>query len=465
MAGAAFFDLDRTLLQGGTGPILSRAMYELGVVSRRLPGEAALFKVFAIVGETLPSIFLARQATLVAKGREEATFDEAAVAAAEEIEKVVHPFARTMIEHHKDAGRPVVLATTTPKHLIGPLAARLGFDDVIATRYGVDADGKFDGSLRGPFVWSRGKLVAVKHWASARGIDLAESYAYSDSIYDTPLLHGVGHPAAVNPDPRLTAYAILQRGPIVPSDVSPGVAKVPILGIELQTVAVQTAFRPELYPYARFDIKGVENIPRVGPGILVANHRSYFDLVAMAQVVRTSGRTARYLGKKEIFDTPIIGPLMAAMGGIRVDRDGAAMDSFDNAEIALAGGELVGLMPQGTIPRGQAFFDPVLRGKTGAARLAAATRAPVIPVGIWGTEQVWPRSSSMPDMTSVLHPKKIRIRVGAPVELRYRSASADTRRIMDAVADLLPPEARERREPPEAELRTSYPTGRLPGEE
>jgi putative phosphoserine phosphatase/1-acylglycerol-3-phosphate O-acyltransferase len=421
--------------------------------------------VYDIDRETLPSIILARHAPQDANGREHATFDEAAVAAAEEIEKVVHPFARTMIEHHKDAGRPVVLATTTPKHLIGPLAARLGFDDVIATRYGVDADGKFDGSLRGPFVWSRGKLVAVKHWASARGIDLAESYAYSDSIYDTPLLHGVGHPAAVNPDPRLTAYAILQRWPIVHFDVSPGVAKVPILGIELQTVAVQTAFRPELYPYARFDIKGVENIPRVGPGILVANHRSYFDLVAMAQVVRTSGRTARYLGKKEIFDTPIIGPLMAAMGGIRVDRDGAAMDSFDNAEIALAGGELVGLMPQGTIPRGPAFFDPVLRGKTGAARLAAATRAPVIPVGIWGTEQVWPRSSSMPDMTSVLHPKKIRIRVGAPVELRYRSASADTRRIMDAVADLLPPEARERREPTEAELRTSYPKGRLPGEE
>ena len=79
MSGAAIFDLDRTLLQGGTGPLLSRAMYDLGVVTRKLPGEKLLYGMFDLIGETLPSIFLARQATLVAKGREMATFDEAGV--------------------------------------------------------------------------------------------------------------------------------------------------------------------------------------------------------------------------------------------------------------------------------------------------------------------------------------------------------------------------------------------------
>ena len=57
------------------------------------------------------------------------------------------------------------------------------------------------------------------------------------------------------------------------------------------------------------------------------------------------------------------------------------------------GGELLMLAPEGTIPRGPAFFDPELKGRWGAARLAAATHAPVIPVGLWGTEKVWPRSS------------------------------------------------------------------------
>ena len=66
MGGAAIFDLDRTLLQGGTGPLLSRAMYDLGVVTRKLPGERFLYGLFDTLGENIPSILLARNATLVA---------------------------------------------------------------------------------------------------------------------------------------------------------------------------------------------------------------------------------------------------------------------------------------------------------------------------------------------------------------------------------------------------------------
>ncbi|WP_240917673.1 HAD family phosphatase [Phycicoccus sp. HDW14] len=213
MSGAAIFDLDRTLLQGGTGPLLSRAMYDLGVVSRKLPGEGLLYKAFDVLGETLPSIALARQATLVAKGRAGDTFDAAASAAAETIASVIHPFALTLIEQHKEAGRPVVLATTTPEHLVRPLAERLGVDHVVATRYALTDEGTFSGALDGRFVWSRGKLAAVREWAEREGIDLAESFAYSDSIYDLPLLSAVGSPAAVNPDPRLTVYALARGGP------------------------------------------------------------------------------------------------------------------------------------------------------------------------------------------------------------------------------------------------------------
>ena len=312
MAGAAIFDLDRTLLQGGTGPLLSRAMYDLGVVTRKLPGEGLLYGMFDLIGETLPSIFLARQATLLAKGRDGATFDAAAQAAAETIAAVIHPFALSLIEQHHAAGRPVVLATTTPHHLIKPLADKLGFDHVIATRYTIDDEGRFDGSISGNFVWSRGKLAAVKEWAAREDVDLAESFAYSDSIYDLPLLSAVGSPAAVNPDPRLTVYAVARGWPIVHFDVSPGVLKVPVLGIELQRLLF-LASPPLLTPYARFDIAGTEHIPRTGPAILVGNHRSYFDLQTIIQLLRATGRTARGLGKKEIFDVPVH----------RRDRDGA----------------------------------------------------------------------------------------------------------------------------------------------
>ena len=461
MPGAAFFDLDRTLLQGGTGPHLSRAMVDLGLVPRSLPGQGMLFKTFDLLGENLASIFLARQATLVARGKDAQSFDDAAVRAAEVIAELVHPFALALIEQHKAEGRPVVMATTTPEHLIRPLADLLGFDHVLATRYGTGEDNRFDGSIRGPFVWSTGKLTAVRRFAEEHDIDLKESFAYSDSIFDVPLLEAVGQPAAVNPDPRLTLYAVARRWPIVHFDVSPGVFKIPVLGIELQRFALE-ALRSTFFPCARFDIEGIENIPRHGPVILVGNHRSYFDVVAMANVVRRSGRTARVLAKKELFEVPVLGPLVGAIGGIRVDRAEGGQESYDMAALALEGGEMVGLLPEGTIPRGKAFFDPVLKGRSGAARLAAASHAPVIPVGMWGTEKVWPRSSSMPNLLSLANPPTVRIRVGGPVELTHRSPSADTKRIMAAISDLLPDEAREQREPSEAELRSTYPGGRVP---
>src|SRR6478735_10364857 len=423
MTGAAIFDLDRTLLQGGTGPLLSRAMYDLGVVTRKLPGEGLLYGMFDLIGETLPSIFLARQATLLAKGRDGATFDAAAVAAAESIAAVVHPFALALIEQHKAAGRTVVLATTTPHHLIKPLADRLGFDHVIATRYTINEEGRFDGSISGNFVWSRGKLAAVKEWAAREGVDLSESFAYSDSVYDLPLLSAVGSPAAVNPDPRLLFLAS----------------------------------QPVFWPYARFDVAATENIPLSGPAILVGNHRSYFDIPAMMQMMRRTSRTGRILAKRELFDVPVVGALATALGGIPVDRAGGGLESFEHAAAALEGGELVCLLPQGTIPRGEKFYDPVLKGRTGAARLAAMTGAPVIPFGVWGSEQVWPRSEPVPRMFNLASPPSVRVRVGPPVELKLRSAAADTRRIMAAITDCLPPEARERHTPTEEEIRLATP--------
>ena len=82
----------------------------------------------------------------------------------------------------------------------------------------------------------------------------------------------------------------------------------------------------------------------------------------------------RFLGKKEVFDAPIVGDLATAMGGIRVDRGTGSDEPLQAAADALAAGELVAIMPQGTIPRGPAFFDPELKGRWGAARLAARLR-------------------------------------------------------------------------------------------
>jgi putative phosphoserine phosphatase/1-acylglycerol-3-phosphate O-acyltransferase len=457
--GAAFFDLDRTLLRGASGEVFSEAMRSAGLVSRTIPGERFVFSLFNTVGETLPSMALARQAVGFARGRSRTSVLAAADSAADRLVAMVQPFAHGVFEQHRAEGRPLVLATTTPYDLVKPFADRLGLDDVIATRYGVAADGDtYDGALDGPFVWSAGKLEAVRTWAKEHGVDLGQSWFYSDSIYDTPLLAAVGHPVVVNPDPRMVFMAAARRWPTLNLDVSPGVRKVPLVGLELQRVAMAFS-RPSLVPYANIEIDGVEHIPAEGPAILVGNHRSYFDPAVMAMVVAKSGRTVRFLGKKEVFDMPILGSIAKAMGGIRVDRGSGSEQPLEAAVAALAGGEMVAIMPQGTIPRGPAFFEPELKGRWGAARLAQLSGAPVIPVGLWGTEKVWPRNARLPNMLNVVDPPHVTASVGVPVQLEHERLGPDTKRIMRAIVELLPPEAQVRHVPTAEELAATYPPG------
>ena len=455
---AAFFDLDRTLLAGASAPVLSDALRAAGVLTSSIPGENLMYSLFNTIGETLPAMALARQGASLAKGRSRRAVQQAAASVAQRLVDLVQPYALTAIAEHRAAGRPVVLATTSPYDLVKPFADLLGLDDVVATRYGEAADGTYDGSIDGHFVWSTGKLAAVREWSAAHDVDLAESWAYSDSIYDTPLLSAVGHAVAVNPDPRMMVMATTRRWPIVHLDVPPGVAKIPVLNVELQRL-VMTMARPEFMPFVNFDISGIDNFPAAGGALIVGNHRSYFDVAAMGIVVARSGRPVRFLGKREVFKAPVIGQIASAMGGIPVDRGTGSDEPLRAAAAALDAGELVAMMPQGTIPRGPAFFDPELKGRWGAARLAAMTKVPVIPIGLWGTEKVWPRSARLPNVLNVLNPPTVRVQVGPAVPLKYRNADADTRRIMSALVDLLPAEAREHRQPTPAELAGAYPPG------
>jgi putative phosphoserine phosphatase/1-acylglycerol-3-phosphate O-acyltransferase len=212
-SGAAFFDLDRTLLTGASGAVFSRAMRDAGVVKRSVPGESALYEIFNRIGETLPSMALARQAATLAKGQKQIDIQRVATIAAQQLFELVPPYALAVIAEHRAEGRKLVMATTTPYDLVKPLADLLKFDDVVATRYGLNADGTYNGRIDGPFVWNNGKLAAVRAWADAQGIALSDCFAYSDSVFDTPLLAAVGHPFAVNPDPRMILMAAARRWP------------------------------------------------------------------------------------------------------------------------------------------------------------------------------------------------------------------------------------------------------------
>ncbi len=453
---AAIFDLDRTLIASSSAPVFQRHLADAGVDGvREIPFADAFLRFYEQFGESWVMMQPAKLGARTAKGWSITMVDEGAKNAAVEIaDQMLQPFAQAVFDEHREAGRLLVLATTSPEPRVAPLAEQLGFDAVIATKW-ASADGAFTGELDGPFVWGRAKADAVGDWAAANDVALERSYAYSDSYFDASLLASVGNPVAINPDPRLQAVAALRGWPVRHLDKLDGVIK--IAGREIQDWT-RPFMRKELQPLARFEFDGIENIPAEGPAILVFNHRSYFDPAVMGLVVAKAKRSIRSLGKKEVFDVPIIGRLMRGIGGLRVDRGTGSDEPLEAAADALRGGEVLMLAPEGTIPRGPAFFDPELKGRWGAARLAAMTKAPVIPIGIWGTDHVWPRSARIPRIPVGSRPL-VTATVGKPVTLDYQDPDEDTRRIMAAIVEILPPEAREHRVPTAEELALTFPPG------
>ena len=457
---AAIFDLDRTLISTSSATVFRAHLAAAGLGgSAELPLADVLTRFYEQFGETWILMQPARLASRAAKGWSVETVERAMEGAADELADLLLPGAAAAIEQHRAAGRRLVMATTSPLVFVKPFADRLGFDDVVATQWerAEGPDGEiFTGRMTGDFVWGRPKSEAVARWADRNGVALSASWAYSDSYFDAPLLASVGHPVAVNPDLQLQATALLRGWPVVNFDRAEGVAK--IAGRELQEWS-RPFVRPELYaPYARFEFSGLDHIPAHGPAIVVFNHRSYFDPVVMALLIAKAGRNVRGLGKKEVFDVPVVGAILQASGGIRVDRGTGSDEPVDAAVAALRAGDLLMIAPEGTIPRGPAFFEPELKGRWGAARIAAAADVPVIPVGLWGTEKVWPRSSRVPKV-SLRNRPIVTATVGPPVQLAHRDPDADTKKIMKALVALLPPEARRRRTPTPEELATTYPPG------
>ena len=108
---------------------------------------------------------------------------------------------------HQDAGRPTVIVSAAGQGIVEVLAYVLRMDAGIGTPYAVGPDGRFNGKLSGPFMYGEGKVEAMRLFAAEHEVDLAESWAYSDSASDLPMLRAVGNAVCVNPDPELTAVA------------------------------------------------------------------------------------------------------------------------------------------------------------------------------------------------------------------------------------------------------------------
>jgi HAD superfamily hydrolase (TIGR01490 family) len=206
--GAAFFDLDKTLIEGSSAIHFARASYRAGVMSRRQLARDAWANIkFRLEGTTDEVAELLRERVLDAiAGQRVVDLARMTPDALAGILPRVYPEMLKEAYAHQDAGRPVYIVTAASQEMAEMMAHVLIFDGGVGMRSEI-VDGRYTGRPDGPFTYREGKAVAIREMAEREGIDLAESFAYSDSESDLPMLRLVGNAVVVNPDAELRRIA------------------------------------------------------------------------------------------------------------------------------------------------------------------------------------------------------------------------------------------------------------------
>ncbi len=206
---AAFFDLDGTLIPGSANIPLAKAAFRAGFVSKReLALDLARNASFMLRGASDGSSAKVRDRILRGvKGQPASEVERLADGFLDDLVATITTTMREVLAQHRAAGHHLVLISASPTEIVQRFAVAAGMDYGVGTTAGRDVDGRFDGTLAGPFCYKEGKAEVIRALALDHGYDLARCFAYSDSISDEPMLAIVGNPVAVNPDHELRLMA------------------------------------------------------------------------------------------------------------------------------------------------------------------------------------------------------------------------------------------------------------------
>lgn len=238
---AAFFDLDKTILARSGGLALGRNFYREGLISKRLllRGMASQI-VYLLMGADENKMEKMRERALeLTKGWHKAKVEQIVnEVMGDVLEPIIYKEALELIRQHQEEGRRVFIVSSSPEEIVLPLAKLLDVDGTLASRVSVDEEGRYTGEIEF-YCFGKYKAEAMRELASKEGIDLEESYAYTDSSTDLPMLEVVGHPVATNAERELRRVAA-KRGWETVRFESPITIRKRLAGIapERRTVAV-----------------------------------------------------------------------------------------------------------------------------------------------------------------------------------------------------------------------------------
>ncbi len=437
----AFFDLDQTLLAGFSAFSFFRERVTSGRISPREMSDSLRGALSFALGRTGFSGMMAAT-TAAYRGMAESVMRETGQEVFEKhLARQIYPEARSLVAAHRSRGHALAIVSSATPYQVEPVAEALGIPHVLCTRLEVE-HGVFTGRVVKPACWQEGKLHYASQLAEQAGIELAESFFYTDSADDLPLLEAVGRPRPLNPSSQLAGIArergwpirrFTSRGrPSVEAIARTALAYGSLLPTAWASVGVALANRsqreganvlmsawPDLATALagiELDVTGEEHLWSQRPAVFIFNHQSAVDTLLVAKLLR---RDFTGIAKQEVRRNPLFGPAFSFAGVVFIDRaDSArAIEALAPAVKALGEGRSIAIAPEGTRSRTKHLG----RFKKGAFHLAMQAGVPIVPIVFENALDVLPRGAF------VLRPANVRAVVLPPID-----TSGWTRESLDA---------------------------------
>jgi putative phosphoserine phosphatase/1-acylglycerol-3-phosphate O-acyltransferase len=445
----ALFDLDRTLVAGFSASAFFLDLVLAGRIGVAGAAQTLLTGLRFQLGQVGFSGLIGSTAGLL-RGVSEAAFEELGERVfTERLAAEVYPEARALVQAHQRRGHTVAIVSSATRYQIEPLARDLGIAHVLCTKLEVQ-DGRFTGAVVRPPCYGEGKLTAARELARAQRVDLGESYFYTDSAEDLPLLDHVGRPRPTNPSWSLTGVATRRGWPVrqfrsrgtpratdvVRSGLAVGsIVPAVLLGLPLavldgslrRTVNLAATTWGELGTgLAGIDLRveGAQHLWSHRPAVFIFNHQSAVDVLLLCKLLQ---RDFVGIAKQEARRNPIFGPVFALAGTVFIDRFNRerAIEALRPAVDALRRGLSIAIAPEGT----RSATPRLGRFKKGAFHLALAARVPIVPIVFRNALDVLPKHGL------VLRPATVDVTVHAPVPSTTWKAG-DLDRVIEEVRQL-----------------------------
>lgn len=385
------------------------------------------------------------------------------------IARQIFPESRALVDAHLRKGHTVAIISSATPYQVEPAAQDLGIEHVLCTRLEVQK-GMFTGAVVRPTCFGPGKVTAAESLVETFGVDLEQSFFYSDSDDDIQLLERVGNPRPLNPNKKLLAIAEHRGWPVrrfgsrghthltdwvrsllVPASlVGSFLAGLPIWAL---TGSKRDALNFSVSVFAdtasaliglNLKIKGEHHLWSHRPAVFIFNHQSNVDMVIIARLLR---RDITGVGKREIRDMPVIGRVMEAAGVVLIDRKNtaSAIEAMTPLVDAMrVEGKSVCLSPEGT----RAVTPHLAQFKKGAFHLAMQAGVPIVPIVIHNSSDVQPKGDML------YHPGTVEVEVLSPIDTSDWSAD----KIDEHVADVRSMYLKTLEQDPESRKRTAAKT-------